>query len=534
MLGELLITSGVMATTYTCINHKSFFKNLCKKNKIQNAWNNCMRNTNNEYEINNIFIKYYGFDAIISIPNSKSIKDLRNLIPILSIVYKGEVIIELSQNKTSGYMRVHDNATLKDKDNIRFKWYQTFSDSNKVRNNIGETFNIDDIKDIYNPNTDKSIVGYKLEISIPNGLSYDDLKKYETNLNNVLGKCSIDWDSKRLKAIITIITVPLSNDEKFSIVKCKPYELYVAMGYDYSPILCDFKVNGNLMLGGKNNTGKTRAEIQAMVNLCCQYTDNDIELYIGYTTYKTDLRIFKDLKQTKTYVTSLDELLNLFKFLNKQAEKRNKIFTECDGFITNIYEYNDYAKKHKLKKMPIMYFITDEIADFMPNDYDSKSIKEIKKMCNGLFWQIARLGRSAGIYELMSSQRMSKENVSAETKSQMGTKICFYQSNTASALTVFGLGDECAYKITHLEKQRECLIDNQDGITIGKTLFLSNDMMLDLLKDSIEKDKKYIKIDDNGNIINENTQKLIKNDKKTTKIPRFKQNLYKKQQKFDI
>ena len=184
--------------------------------------------------------------------------------------------------------------------------------------------------------------------------------------------------------------------------------------------------------------------------------------------------------------------------------------------------------------MPIMYFITDEIADFMPNDYDSKSIKEIKKMCNGLFWQIARLGRSAGIYELMSSQRMSKENVSAETKSQMGTKICFYQSNTASALTVFGLGDECAYKITHLEKQRECLIDNQDGITIGKTLFLSNDMMLDLLKDSIEKDKKYIKIDDNGNIIDENTQKLIKNDKKTTKIPRFKQNLYKKQQKFDI
>ena len=27
MLGELLITSGVMAITYTCINHKSFFKN---------------------------------------------------------------------------------------------------------------------------------------------------------------------------------------------------------------------------------------------------------------------------------------------------------------------------------------------------------------------------------------------------------------------------------------------------------------------------------------------------------------------------
>ena len=75
MLGELLITSGVMATTYTCINHKSFFKNLCKKNKIQNAWNNCMRNTNNEYEINDIFIKYYGFDAIISMPNSKSIKE---------------------------------------------------------------------------------------------------------------------------------------------------------------------------------------------------------------------------------------------------------------------------------------------------------------------------------------------------------------------------------------------------------------------------------------------------------------------------
>lgn len=551
--------TGAIATTLLVAGISTFIE-INKNNiaeghklaKISNRWYDFRKKQNISYCMKQAFLKEYGFDAIISLPCDTNLINLRRLIPQISSLYNSDVIIEPSrEGNTSAYMRCHLNDfPISPKNIIRFKWYQNFCDGTKVRNNLGETFSITKISEIYNPNKLKdikkkddeqeyiknrieSIVGYTLEISIPSGLNYDDLKKYETNLNNILGKCTIDWDSKKLKAIVTIVTIPLSNDEKFTIIKCKPWELYVAMGYDYSPIICDFKANGNLMLGGKNNTGKTRAEIQAMVNLCKQYDDSKIQLFIGYTTYKTDLRIFKDLKQTKTYMTSLDDLLKLFKFLNKQAEYRNKIFTECDGFITNIYEYNEYAKKHHMKEMPIMYFITDEITDFMENNNDEKNIKDKKKQCNSLFWSIARLGRSAGIYELMSAQRMSKENVNAETKAQMGTKICFYQPNTASALTVFGLGDDCAAKITRLEKQRECLIDNQDGIKIGKTLFLSNEMMLDLLKDSIVKDKKYLNLDVNGNIIKEITEIINKNDEKVSKIPRFKQNLLKKQQKTD-
>ena len=486
---------------------------IFKEIHFSNQWYDYKKDSKyKDFFMTETFYKEYGFDAIIFIPNGFNIFDLRKLIPEISALYNANIIIEPSStDKRYAYMRVHiKDYTISDKDNIKFKWYSLFN--NSFRNDYGETFTIDKIKNLVNPN-DNSIVGYKLFIKIPVGLSYNDFIKQTDSLYSAFGKYSEVYNKKTLMIEVNIITKPLSNEEPFIPIKVKPYELYLAMAYDYTPIICNFKHNCNLVVSGKNGTGKTVSVIQAAINL--SYWCDDVEFYIGFTTFKTDLRILKDLKQTKSYETDINGLHNQLKYLCNLAKERNKTFTDCKEQIFNIYEYNDYAAKHNLTKMNFCYFISDEITDFMPKDYDDKQTKQIKNECVNYFWDLARLARSAGIYIIISAQRLSRENMSAEVKAQMGNRIAFYQPNMASSLTVFGNGEEYAKKITQLEKTRECYIENFDGIFLAKTLYMDTKIMKKYTEKNIEKNKKYLNFNEN---YTKNTENEIKNNEKSIKI----------------
>lgn len=507
MIPELVVSTLLM--TGSLLTEEEPIQKIIKKHNIKNQWKTFNESIEENFKIGKVILKYYGFDAIILIPMNKTISDLRKYIFQITTLYQAKVIIEPAENKTSAYMRVADNEKdLKDIDKIKFIWYSTFY-GRTDRNNLGETYSITSYEKILNPNKEKeTIVGYHLFVKIHEGFSFDELQKYEEVLNNTIGKCYMKWDKNRMRAIVTIITKPLSNKEKFVPIPCKPYELYVAMGYDYKPIICNFKVNCNLASAGQQGSGKTISIIQAMINLA--YWNDNVDYFVGFVTYKTDLRILKDLKQTKAYITNLDDLYKMFKYLSNLSKHRNKVFTNCKEVVFNIYEYNEYAKKNNLEQMNLTYFITDEITDFMPKEGEDKTITKKKQEIACMFWDLCRLSRSSGIYMIISSQRMTKENVSAEVKGQMGNRICFYQPNTASALSVFGNGDSYASKITRLEKTRECYIENHEEITLAKTLYLDRDLMKKYISKNIEINKEYIDFNEKTSENNRNSNKKSK------------------------
>lgn len=391
MILETLAMVGCLAGAYT-LNNQEDIKNRKIENNIKNKWNKLMDSIGNKsenkieqkYEILKIIRKNYGFDAIIGLPIGLDCNEFRKLIPSIQQLYMGDVIAEPSKDKKNTiYIRVHESdKDISDKDKIRFEWYRYFHTGNKFRNTFGETYTIDSISPIKDLNKDE--IGYKLSISIPSQLNYSDLDASCDDLSKVLSKCFITYNNNSKKAECDVITKAIDNNYKFTpIKKLKAWQLYVGMGYDYKPIILDYKVVPNCLIGGVVGSGKTVSLIMAFVNLCV--TRNDFDLYIGMMSEKEDLRILQNVKQCKRYSNSPAETIKLLEDLNKEMDRRNKLFAKYEEYCSNIYKYNSLVSNDK--KLKIIHFISDEVADLM--EYSESQ---------DLLWNLIRKSRSAGIY----------------------------------------------------------------------------------------------------------------------------------------
>jgi hypothetical protein len=146
--------------------------------------------------------------------------------------------------------------------------------------------------------------------------------------------------------------------------------------------------------------------------------------------------------------------------------------------------------------MPLVILAVDEMTVYMPKDSDSKEVKNMKKACLALLWNFMIEGASAGINVIFSLQRPDKESFPPQLKSQVGTKIGFFQPTTAASLTAMD-SEIC----TKLAMKREAVVSYSEGEEFMKTLYLTPDMILKLLENKMVKDKKNMELDRNGHII---------------------------------
>lgn len=498
MIIESALLLGTASYLYNTANKDSIEKRKLKRD-IKNRWQILMDSLGNrienkleqEYELLDIIPKEYGFDSLVSLPHGISSVEFRKLIPLIQQTYKAEVIAEPSVHKNTMYMRVHfQGNNIGEKDVVRFKWYKFFHTGNDFRNSFGETYKINSINPLKDPA--KNIVGYKMNIEIPSQLSYSTLLTAMNDLSKTLGKCYLDFNPKEMKTECTVVTVPIDDTTKYAPIKLKtPMQLYFGMGYDYEPVVVDYKTVPHTLIGGETGAGKTSAFIMAFINLCIQF--DNVEIVVGMMSEKDDFRIFKNVKQCKYYSNKADTTIKLLKYLNKEMSRRFKLFNDISNdtvYCSNIHKYNSLVKPKN--RLNVIHFISDEVADFMA-----------KPQTGDMLWNLARKCRACGIYITTATQRGSKANINPEFKAMLANKLSFYQPNTASALTIMS-GEGMANRVTSLEKHREFLCDGSDGVKIGKTLYLDEDMMIDLLKDKLDLDgKNKIELDNNGNIIKE-------------------------------
>lgn len=505
MILEALATITLGTIAYR-VNNKDSIAEKKQRRLVQDKWkllmdaigNKAENKIKQEYKILDVIPKHYGFDSIVSLPIGVDCNEFRKIIPAIQQIYMSEVIAEPSkEKKNTVYMRVHEAIkSISEKDSIRFSWYKYFHTGNKFRNSFGETYNIESISPIKDLNKDD--IGYKLSVSIPSQLNYSDLSNSCDDLSKVLNKCFITYNNESKKVECNVITKPIDNSYKFTpIKKLKSWQLYIGMGYDYEPIILDYKVVPNCLIGGVVGSGKTVSLIMAFVNLCA--TRDDFELNVAMMSEKEDLRIFKNVKQCRNYCNTPTETIELLKELNKEMKRRNQLFAKCETYCSNIHKYNSIVKPNK--RLKVIHIISDEIADLM--EYPQ---------AEDLLWNLIRKGRSAGIYMTLATQRATIANMSPEIKAQLGNKICFNQSNTASALTILS-AEGLAKRAVSLEKSREFIADYSGGVTIGKTLFLSEEMMVDLLKD-VQKPREEVEIKENQPNKSEKPQKTIKKEDK--------------------
>ena len=504
----MIVEGGLLLGSAYYLYRKANKEEILKKKRIasiRNKWSILMDGIGNkaenkieqQYEMLDIIEKHYGFDAIISIPIGKSLKDLRQLIPQIDVLYKANTICEYSKDKNSAYMRVWFNGKdISPSDLIKFKWYSCFQGNND-RNTSGETYKLTNSVKITNPNDKKKkIVGYRYNIIIPNGLDYNTLKSYEDNFNKTMGKSLVKWNNDTNMAEIEIITSPLGDLEPFVPIKPKtPYDFYLAMTYGYNPIFTSLNKNPHILVTGQSQTGKTMCVLTGITNTAYFYNEDDFILFESMISAKQDLRIFSGLRQCMYYATDIKESLKMFKYVLNLLYERNRTFETSKEFCGNMYDWN---KMYPNKKMPIVIMAVDEMTLYSPMKSDSEKIKKMKVECEDIIRQLIIEGASAGINVIFSLQRPDKEAFPPHIKSQCGTRCGFYQGNTASSLVAMD-DDSCS----RLAMKREAIIKYSEGTELVKTLYLTHSRIEELLKDKIIGTEHHLKLDNNGKKIEE-------------------------------
>lgn len=464
-----------------------------------------------EYELLEIIPKHYGWDAKVSIPPSKKYNDIKAMIPSIESMYKANAMINLAPNKSSAYLRIHNvEKEISPKDGLRFKWFKTFYNIKNACNDYGEIVAINSIEEIKSP-IDKEVVGHKIISKIPLGVSYKNIIASHDVISRTLGKCYFDFNADNLELECCIITKPFDDFVRFTPIKVEPYQLFVGMGYDWKPIILDYKESSNWLDGGIINSGKTMAIITGFMNLCiCR---KDFEMYIANYGEKEDLGVLKNMPQCKCFAGSLVDIIGMLRYLINEMRRRNNLFSKQKEACFNIYQYNKRIKNEE-NKMKVIHFVSDEIADLV----DNETVQD-------LIWNLVRKGRNCGIYVSLATQRGTLANLSAEIKSNLANKTCFSVANTSSAQTIMGSVENTTDMVMSLKKKREFVVDYIEGIKIGKTLYFDEDMMADYVKKLSEKNHVNKKFDSSGKEIVQNTQE---NNEKSSKKDKKFENLSKK------
>jgi S-DNA-T family DNA segregation ATPase FtsK/SpoIIIE len=233
---------------------------------------------------------------------------------------------------------------------------------------------------------------------------------------------------------------------------------------------------------------------------------------------KKDIRIFANCKQVKYYATDINESLLMYQHLRNVMIQRNKMFNEDGDEIMNIRDWN---KKHPYKKLKEVIVASDEITFYMPTSFDSPEVVKAKEKCRDIMWEIYKEGRNCGIHIIACLQRPDQVSFPATMKALIGARICFYQPNTASSLTVIDTAEA-----TNIRKQREAIVDGTEKVLM-KTMYLTPEMIKKYITNSVESNHQYL------NLGGQNKSKEEKKNTSNTEKQQNKDKSSKNKFKFD-
>lgn len=360
----------------------------------------------------------------------------------------------------------------------------------------------------------KKQYGYDCLVSIPYGLSYEELEKIKPIIQTNL-QCygiTMEWKVDSGCAYVRLITVPFDEKAPFEPVKVNPWELYISSTEYYKDIITDLRIHPHVLVSGATGSGKSVLIFMLILNTIVNHTPNDVNIYLSQVSDKKDLRIFDNLPHVKYFANDLEKSAKMLIYLTAEMKKRNELINQYKN-VNNLYEYNQRFPKDKL---PYIYLFTDEFAFYMPDDLDSDEEVNYKLACLTCYNRLAKEARSTGIYIITGLQRPDKESMPPIFKSLLCTRVAFPQNNTASSLVVIDDGEAVNLN------PREAIVLMGNKREKVKTPYLDMDMIESYLADYANDNSNYINVDhiEVPNRVNEyrkQQQQKSKNKKKNNK-----------------
>lgn len=282
----------------------------------------------------------------------------------------------------------------------------------------------------------------RYEIMMPAGISVRKVLAYDDDLKMRLAA----KDGVRIEAPIpgkNLVGIEVANSVKVTVglkevmqglagKNAKPTALMFAIGKDIvgNSISYDLAKGPHYLIAGATGSGKSVALHVMIVSLLMRYSPEELKLVL-VDPKSVEFRKYEHIPHllVDEIITEPKRALTLLQWAYDETNRRNEMFTECGGMISNIDDYNTQIANDKIAKLPRIVFIIDELADLM---------EACKKDLEEKIRRIAAKSRSAGIHLVLATQRPSVDVITGTIKANLPSRIALKVMNFADSQTILG------------------------------------------------------------------------------------------------
>ena len=216
-----------------------------------------------------------------------------------------------------------------------------------------------------------------------------------------------------------------------SLPDVKKHPLAVAFGKDISGkvVSADFDEFPHILVAGTTGSGKSIYVHSIISTLIMRVSPDDLKVVL-VDPKKVEMTKYRDMPHLLCpIITEAEKAKVCLDKLVDEMEKRYEMFS-VDPEISDIKQYNAWAKENNADPIPYILVVLDEYADLVDN------CKEISMPVVS----IAQKARSCGIHLLISTQRPSTNVITGVIKGNLPTRVALLTSSYTDSMTIIGEG----------------------------------------------------------------------------------------------
>ena len=218
----------------------------------------------------------------------------------------------------------------------------------------------------------------------------------------------------------------------------KDSKLLVALGKDImsNTMYCEINKTPHLLVAGSTGSGKSVCINCILASILMRTKPDEVKLLL-VDPKKVELSMYNGVPHLLApVVTDPKKASVALAKIVSEMERRYDIFEEKG--VKNIGTYNEYIEKknsnlpdaEKLKKMPYIVVIVDELADLM-----LVASKEVEDS----IMRITQMARAAGIHLIIATQRPSTDVITGVIKANIPSRISFAVSSGIDSRTILDM-----------------------------------------------------------------------------------------------
>ena len=210
------------------------------------------------------------------------------------------------------------------------------------------------------------------------------------------------------------------------------HPLAVGFGKDLSGnvVSADFNEFPHLLVAGTTGSGKS-IYIHSIISTLIMRTSPDDLKIVLVDPKKVEMVKYRDMPHLLCpIITEANKAKVMLSKLVEEMEKRYELFSDTNGEVSNIKEWNKYAPLHDKEQIPYIVAVLDEYADLVD------TCKEISQPVVS----IAQKARACGIHMLISTQRPSTNVITGVIKGNLPTHVALLTANYTDSMTIVGEG----------------------------------------------------------------------------------------------